>query len=1035
MDSEADGFGPGQLVRMKRNPARRGIISDIFVDANNRLSARVFFDGSDHPWVDCAELEADVPFNSRHVSVKEFMRDLALAKIRHSLSDSLYSVGTSRTEFAPYQFRPVLKFLRAWQEQEKRGLLIADEVGLGKTIEAAIILQELKARTVVERVLIVCPGKLTRKWQDELRLRFNESFQIWRSDDVRRLLQQEVIPPFRAIASLETLRRADMLELLQDQRLKLDYLVIDESHYLRNSDSRSFRLGSLLSDIADAVVLLSATPVHLQNDNLRNLLQLVDPAEFRDTDLFRALLEPNRYINEASAILQSGMPKAALKVLRKVEQTAIRERFLRNPWYRDIVRELGSLPSEPAPEDKARLSRALADLNTFSSVINRTRKREFKDIAQRDPYSLKVCFSPEERELYEAIDRHVRARLRQIHDRVAGFATVMRERQAASCLPVMADVLKAIAAGDDDPDYEQTEFEPELPEAADEATTPTRRVDSSLDSLIRQASALEHDTKYDLLLEQLRSILNEAPGRKVLLFSYFKRTLDYLNRRLRANGIRTSVIHGNVPTQDRINRIDEFRTSPQGQVLLSSEVGAEGLDFQFCDVLVNYDLPWNPMQIEQRIGRLDRFGRDPAKKIRILNFFIDDTIETRIFEKLYDRIQIFRNSVGELEEILGSVVTNLTEAMLSPDMTLAQLEERSRHELDRLANERLELERFNQEEQALLGQGSILDARVNDMIAHGRVLTGTELLALVQTWLSTAYNSRSFEQDPEEIGGIVRFDGQLGLDFDRFCQRRQLAPPTDSCLIRAKAARHPCPVTFNPGIAQERRNVEFITMHHPLVQMAVEYWRERQPADGSLPLACLEIIGDPTEAGDAWFFIYRVHVASVQDRQQLEVIILHEESGVELPNAATALLGAMQRLEVRDVPGGRAAAETWATRGQQLMADRKRQIEAHEQQQFEARSSALIASLRATTEAKIARRREQLASVTNANILRMGRAEIANRRTDLEHRIREITSRATVSVHYEPIAGGKLHIAPDPDRAPKRDAGFRALTTRWASRR
>jgi SNF2 family DNA or RNA helicase len=332
---------------------------------------------------------ADLP---RWQNKEAFLRDLLLTKLKCPLVDNLYSYGASRTFFLPYQFKPVLKFLR---NPEQR-ILIADEVGLGKTIEAALIYLELKARTDLSRVLILCPSRLKSKWKDEMRNRFQEDLTDLDSSGVRKILDdhRRYGPqfPFRAIASFETMRRAEFIDEFTNNQMPIDLLIVDEAHHMRNDNTLTHRLGEVLADMADAVVFLTATPLHLGNSNLYNLLHILSPGEFDDPKLFDEQVRPNTHINVAARHLESGNSERALEELRHVESTMFRDRFINNPYYTEVIRRLRI--GVQTTQERIGLQRDLIDLNTLSTIFTRTRKREVEKAAFRAPFTIEVQLSP-----------------------------------------------------------------------------------------------------------------------------------------------------------------------------------------------------------------------------------------------------------------------------------------------------------------------------------------------------------------------------------------------------------------------------------------------------------------------------------------------------------------------------------------------------------------------------------------------------------------------------------------------------------------
>ena len=210
------------------------------------------------------------------------------------------------------------------------------------------------------------------------------------------------------------------------------------------------------------------------------------------------------------------------------------------------------------------------------------------------------------------------------------------------------------------------------------------------------------------------------------MFSFFRRTLAYLRQRL-AGEFSVRVMDGSVPQDDRVRIMEDFREG-KFDVLLLSEVGSEGLDFEFVGALVNYDLPWNPMRVEQRIGRLDRFGQK-HERIHILNFHVPGTIETDIFDRLYQRIHVFEESIGELEPILRSQVGQLTRAVLDPRRSDAERQA----EVDRIGlaieNKRADLDDLQSQASGLMtGLDEILiDGFEESVVNAGRYIGANEV--------------------------------------------------------------------------------------------------------------------------------------------------------------------------------------------------------------------------------------------------------------------------------------------------------------------
>ena len=291
--------------------------------------------------------------------------------------------------------------------------------------------------------------------------------------------------------------------------------------------------------------------------------------------------------------------------------------------------------------------------------MSRTRKAEvLQNRTVRSALTVRFQLSSVERDFYDSV-----AELCQVvRPDLSGWGRAMAALQAfratASCIPAAAKRFRekleqgrAIIEGLADEFDEDQENGSRIADLLGERS---RRIQERLDEVTSAIDRLtEEDTKYEDLKRSLFDIWKEddstgSAPRKVVLFAFFKPTLGHLRERLREDGITCQLISGDVAIPEREDRIDEFANDPEIRVLLSSEVGSEGLDLQFASVVVNYDLPWNPMVVEQRIGRIDRIGQ-AAPRIVILNMVAADTIEDRILGRLYERIGIFKESIGEID--------------------------------------------------------------------------------------------------------------------------------------------------------------------------------------------------------------------------------------------------------------------------------------------------------------------------------------------------------------------------------------------------
>ena len=811
-------FATGQRVHLQRFEGAHAYVVEGPRAYSSGWQYRVLLEGaSDGPtWQGEHQLTRCLEGQARWRTPDEFRRDLLLAKLRLRLSDTLYTYRASCTLFEPYQFRPVLRFLASQQQRQ----LIADEVGLGKTIEAAMIYLELKARlgSELKRVLVVCPSRLRAKWQDELRSRFDEEFQdLGNAQAVRSLLTRwrdyGDAYRFRGIVSYELLRSESLAHEWAKLGVRLDLVIADEAHVMRNPTALTHELGQILTDNADAAVFLTATPLMLGNPDLFNLLHFLAPDDYDDFRSFPEQVRPNEYVNLAAREIGAGDPRTALDRLRWVEMTVMRERFLKDPRYQDTLARLRTLvraDTAPSTGDRVRLRRQILELNTLSAIFTRTRKSQVANAKPRQAFTFTVTLSPAERAFYDSFLAQVRRDLRHANGGAASFAIVMRERMAASCLAATRQALEEsfkqrIASS---LQVERSEFHLSA-EDDDERQEQDERLRSTGELLALSRQIGDADAKFDLFEQTLREALAQNPeGRpksKALVFSYFRGTLKYLLNRLTNLGYKVGVIHGGISIDERQKTIEKFRTDPEYRVLLSSEVGAEGLDFQFCDVLVNYDLPWNPMQVEQRIGRLDRFGQE-APLIRIYNFVIEDSVETRIFERLYRRIRIFERAIGDLEAILGEEIRKLSLDVIRADLTPEQEIEEAEKAALRIEELQQAREALERQQDELVGQGAILDATVEDAVASGHVVHPEEVRSLVRTYLSAAIDPPpSFDRDQEEDSWTLLINLSLQDVLVRYTQDGQGDCGSTERFKKAVATRSMIALTFDAELARRRR--------------------------------------------------------------------------------------------------------------------------------------------------------------------------------------------------------------------------------------
>lgn len=654
-------------------------------------------------------LRSDIEFfepQAKSSSLKELKENIFLNCIKNPLSDILYSYNTNRLMPEMHQYKPLIKFLNS---QNSR-ILIADEVGLGKTIEAGMIFKEVDKRHELKVSLIVVPSSLTLKWQEELEIRFDERFEIKKSNEFLAFIDEfdgyKNAKSFheKIIISYHTLRDARVMQKLKKSFFEVDFLIMDEAHTMRNSGATTFESAEIITAMAEQIIFLSATPVQNSLEDLFNILYLLDGDYFRDFDYFKKMLEPNKVIHKLITLLRNNHTLGELQDFVAQHDEATLPYEVENIFTQ--IQELQDIKSH----QKVCFIDALTKADHLSFIINRTKKKDVGRSIPRNAKSVVVTITEQEMEYYEAVIEFVKFLNPSTPQ---GFITIMPERMASSSMIASLESFKEIKKSGKLflKDVDELEDYYEDIDIKEEAMR-------YLDTIIKKGECIgEKDSKFIKFEEYLKEI-REQKIKQVIVFSFFKKTLNYLEVKLSELGYSVGKIHGDFGIEERFAKIKSFKKG-EFDILLSSEVGSEGLDMQFCNVVVNYDLPWNPMRVEQRIGRIDRIGQK-FDKLHIFNLCITGSIEDRIFNRLYSKLNIFEESIGELEPILGDLEKSLNLAHL---ITLSQEEIDKKLNLEELAIKRkeLEIQEQNQEIEKLINDDFSFEEKKELFLNHKKL--------------------------------------------------------------------------------------------------------------------------------------------------------------------------------------------------------------------------------------------------------------------------------------------------------------------------
>ncbi len=569
---------------------------------------------------------------------------VAAARIRAALDDgALLAPLTANVVPLPHQLAALRRAIAA----EHPRLLLADEVGLGKTIEAGLMMRELKLRGRVRRTLVVAPTGLTGQWRDELLTHFGESFHILTPADFPALRRQggddnlwrrfpQVICSLDAVKPMEGRRgwNAEQVARYNAERLDdlanagWDLVIFDEAHRLAgNSETVArYQLARTLADAVPALLLLSATPHSGKTDAFRRLLSLLDPRAFP----------------EAAEVSQARVAPFVVRTPKREATDATGA-----PLFRP--RQTRLLPVVWGPRHT--LQRALYD--AVSDYV-----REGYNAARRER-RLGVGF------LLVLMQRLVSSSTRAIRE-------ALERRLAVVCADGAAALPRDL--GQFAEVWDELDGEGQLDQVLTQiqALRGERQEVETLLSLARRCEAASSDARAEALLDQIYQLqqARNNPQVKVLIFTEFTATQAMLHDLLTARGFTVALLNGAMPRQEREAAQRAFAQTTQ--ILISTDAGGEGLNLQFCSVVVNYDLPWNPMRIEQRIGRVDRIGQ--TQPVQAVNLVLADSVEGRVQDVLQLKLATILEEFGvdKSADVLDSATSEqalerlLLETLLDP---------------------------------------------------------------------------------------------------------------------------------------------------------------------------------------------------------------------------------------------------------------------------------------------------------------------------------------------------------------------------------
>lgn len=568
-----------------------------------------------------------------------------LSKIKNETSAGVLSALSSGVIPLPHQ----LHMLERALETRNIRYILADEVGLGKTIEAGMIIKELKARGLITRILVVCPTGLVSQWSVEMQEKFHEKFQVILPSDfdtIRRLTDNDdvygqfdqVISPMDSIKPVEKHAgwSGERVEKYNQERIEAiinsgwDLIIIDEAHRVAgsSSDVARYKLGYLLSQASPYLLLLTATPHNGKTEPFLRLVRLLDEQAF--------------------------------------------------PNYKSIVKE------QVAPYLIRSEKREAIDNN--GNLLFKKRYTHLVELHWDERHSL-------QRQLYELVSSYVsktydKARRNRKKNMCLIFLMIIMQRMVTSSTAAVRQSLERrlrVLLEEEtrvntmsESDWDKRDIEDGDADAMEAMSLDRSSEIEELKMIIsvaKQAEFQHHDVKVDALFDTIDELQSEDPAQKIILFTEFVGTQVYLKELLESRGYSVSVLNGSMDIEERNNALNEFKTSTG--IFISTDAGGEGLNLQFANIIINYDLPWNPMKIEQRCGRADRIGQQ--RDVHIYNMIIGDTVESRVREVLEEKLSVIMKELGvdKYSDVLDSEVAecDFTDAYMSSIGHVSRIEQ------------------------------------------------------------------------------------------------------------------------------------------------------------------------------------------------------------------------------------------------------------------------------------------------------------------------------------------------------------------------
>jgi len=802
-----------------------------------------------------------------------------------------------------------------WQvlKQTRIRFLIADDPGAGKTIMAGLIAKELKLRNQVKRILIVAPGHLIAQWTQEMKTRFEENFTQVTRALVNAFPQENVWNrEQQLITSMDFARQDEIRGAIA--KADFDLIIVDEAHKMaayqygdKIEKTKRYLLGECLSKRTTHLLFLTATPHRGDSENFRLFLDLLEPGFFADATQIQGSIEK----------------KDNPLFIRRIKE-ALKD-FEGKPLF--LPRHVRTKPFRLGAESE----REMELYNALSEYIREQYNRFSEDSQRRNNVAFALVIL--QRRLASstyALCVSLKRRQQRLIELLQGATC------RADTIPTEQELDEAYDLSD--VDREALEEQWEVLSVAENREELRDEIET-LNRLERNAQQII-DSERELKLQELKKALDELnaqhPNQKILVFTEYSDTLDYLEQKVKEWGFSVSVIHGKMPHEKRIEAQETFRN--ESRLLIATEAAGEGINLQFCHLMINYDLPWNPNRLEQRMGRIHRYGQ--KREVHVINLVASDTREGAVFSRLFEKLETIRGALGTdcVYDVIGELFPkgNLAQLMLEAAANTrdyTQLLDEIEASLDPV-----QLDLFKDFNQDTLVSPFINLPQVRELQQQAREH------GLIPEYTREFFR-KTFETHNVELH--QRRDGFFSIPRTPIQITRTSQDAQFKQLYPTGTSKSYPKVTFDKAHAATEPTAEFISFGHPLFEATIRYV-EQAYAEDLKTGACFE---DPDGRFNGVIVFYEGEIRDGTDTvagRRLFALYLPENSK-QVERVNPALLWDFQEAEGEPTPEPIQIQELEERVGAQVrlhLDEYKQELTAERQRQVDIKRRYGIASLK-----------------------------------------------------------------------------------------